>query len=65
MESYVGKIGRVVQQIRDPDGNLCCDALFTIGLFDLGARKLIAPTPEWLKALGLTEADLGAVPPPR
>ena len=62
MESYVGKIGRVVQQIHDPDGNLCCEALFTIGLFDLGARKLIAPTPEWLKALGLTEAELAAPP---
>jgi acyl-CoA thioester hydrolase len=58
MDAYVGKIGQVVQQIVDADGNLCCEALFTIGLFDLAARKLIAPTPEWLKALGLTEADL-------
>jgi acyl-CoA thioester hydrolase len=60
MDAYVGKIGQVVQQIVDADGNLCCEALFTIGLFDLGARKLIAPTPEWLKALGLSEADLAA-----
>jgi thioesterase III len=57
MESYVGKIGRVGQQIVDADGNLYCEALFVIGLFDLGARKLIPPTPEWIKALGLTEAD--------
>lgn len=57
-ESYAGKIGRFVQQIVDDEGNLCCDTLFTIGLFDLNARKLIAPTPEWLKAIGLTEADL-------
>ncbi len=63
MESYAGKIGRVGQQILDPDGNLCCDARFTIGLFDLGARKLILPTPEWLEALGLTEADLTSAPP--
>src|SRR5579863_3711177 len=41
MDSYVGKIGKVVQQIVDPDSNLCCEALFTIGLFDLAARKLI------------------------
>jgi thioesterase III len=61
-ESYVGKIGRFVQQIVDDEGNLCCDALFTIGLFDLNARKLIAPTPEWLKAIGLTEADLARPP---
>ncbi|HTB57736.1 MAG TPA: acyl-CoA thioesterase [Polyangia bacterium] len=58
MDSYAGKIGRVRQEIRDPDGNLFCEALFTIGLFDLDARKLILPTPEWLRALGLTEGDL-------
>jgi acyl-CoA thioester hydrolase len=58
MESYAGKIGKVVQQIVDADGNLCCEALFTIALFDLTARKLIPPTPEWIKALGLTEADV-------
>ena len=58
MESYAGKIGRVGQEIRDPDGNLFCQALFTIGLFDLDARKLIPPTLEWLRALGLTEGDL-------
>jgi acyl-CoA thioester hydrolase len=62
MESYVGKIGKVVQQIVDPDGNLCCEALFTIGLFDLAARKLIPPTPEWIKGLGLTEADITPAP---
>lgn len=64
MESYAGKIGKVMQQIVDADGNVCCEALFTIGLFDLTARKLIPPTPEWIKALGLTEADLVA-PAPR
>src|SRR5579871_796983 len=57
-ESYAGKVGTFVQQILDADGNLCCETLFTIGLFDLTARKLIAPTPEWTKAIGLSEADL-------
>ncbi|HLK91966.1 MAG TPA: acyl-CoA thioesterase [Polyangia bacterium] len=57
-ESYVGKIGKFVQQILDADGNLCCETLFTIALFDLNARKLIVPTPEWTKAIGLSEADL-------
>lgn len=61
-ESYVGKIGRFVQQIVDAEGNLCCETLFTIGLFDLAARKLIPPTPEWVKAMGLSEADLGPLP---
>jgi thioesterase III len=60
MESYAGKIGKVMQQIVDADGNVCCEALFTIGLFDLTARKLIPPTPEWIRALGLTEADIVA-----
>lgn len=63
MDSYTGKIGKVGQQIVDGDGNVCCEALFTIGLFDLSARKLIPPTPEWLVALGLTEADVVAAAP--
>jgi hypothetical protein len=29
-----------------------------MGLFDLTARKLILPTPEWIKALGLRPEDL-------
>ena len=56
--SYSGKIGTLTQQIVDEPGNLCCDALFTIGLFDLTTRKLVRPTPEWIAALGLTAADL-------
>jgi acyl-CoA thioester hydrolase len=34
---------------------LCCDATFVVGLFDLQARKLVLPTPEWLRAVGLSE----------
>jgi len=64
IESYATKIGRLVQQICDTDGNLCCDALFVIGLFDLSARKLIAPTPEWLQAIGVTAEELAAQAPP-
>ncbi len=56
--SYSGKIGTLAQQIVDEAGSLCCDAVFTIGLFDLTARKLVRPTPEWIAALGLTAADL-------
>ena len=51
-DSYKGKIAKFVQQILDQDGNVCCEAVFTIGLFDLTARKLILPTPEWLRAIG-------------
>jgi thioesterase III len=63
VDSYAGKVGKMVQQMLDEQGNLCAEALFTIGLFDLNARKLIVPTPEWLKAMGLTEADLPPRPP--
>ena len=57
-ESYSGKIGKLGQQILDEAGEVCCDALFTIGLFDLTARRLIRPTPDWVKAMGLRPEDL-------
>jgi thioesterase-3 len=60
VESYAGKLGSLQQHILDEAGNLCCDALFSVGLFDLNARKLVAPTPEWLAALGLRAEDVGA-----
>jgi YbgC/YbaW family acyl-CoA thioester hydrolase len=56
--SYSGKIGRFAQQILDDGGELCCDAMFTVGLFDLSARRLVRPTPEWAHALGLSLEDL-------
>jgi acyl-CoA thioester hydrolase len=58
LESYSGKVGKLAQQIVDDSGELCCDALFTIGLFDLSARRLIRPTPEWARALGLRPEEL-------
>jgi acyl-CoA thioester hydrolase len=59
LESYSGKIGKLAQQVRDEAGDLCTDALFTIGLFDMTARRLVRPTPEWIAALGLRAGDLG------
>jgi acyl-CoA thioester hydrolase len=32
---------------------LCCQAEFTIGLFDIHLRKLVLPTEEWLNAVGM------------
>ena len=58
VESYSGKVGKLAQHILDADGKICCEALFTIGLFDLQARKLIAATPEWVAALGLGPEEL-------
>ena len=57
-ESYVGKVLRVRQEIRDAEEKLYCEATFVVGLFDVTARKLIPPTPEWLRAVGLRPEDL-------
>ncbi|WP_413290258.1 acyl-CoA thioesterase [Bdellovibrio sp. HCB337] len=49
---YPGKIGRLKQQMIKPDGTVASEAIFVFGLFDLKARKMIEPTPEWKKAVG-------------
>ena len=58
LDSYSGKVGKFARQILDDAGELCCEAQFTIGLFDLTARRLIRPTPEWVRGLGLRPEDL-------
>lgn len=52
--SYVGKICKLSQRILRGD-IVCCTAEFTIALFDLKKRKLVSPTPEWLKAIGMNQ----------
>jgi acyl-CoA thioester hydrolase len=52
-DSYVGKVARFTQQMVDEQGRVCCDGTFVFGLFDLTARKLIPPTPDWLRAVGI------------
>lgn len=52
LESYQGKIGYLLQKMLNAKGEVCSEARFTFGLFDLAERKLILPTPEWLKAIG-------------
>ncbi len=49
--SYEEKIGKLSQKMLR-DNEICCSAEFTFGLFSLTERKLILPTPEWLKAVG-------------
>ncbi|CDZ80099.1 Long-chain acyl-CoA thioesterase FadM [Candidatus Rubidus massiliensis] len=49
--SYEKKIGKLLQKmVREEE--VCCEALFVMGLFDLKNRKLINPTPEWLQVIG-------------
>lgn len=50
--SYEGKIGKMIQKMIRKD-ETCCVAEFTVGLFSVIERKLVLPTPEWLKAIGL------------
>lgn len=50
--SHERKTSKMLQRMMR--GNeVCCTAEFTFGLFDLKARKLVLPTPDWLKGIGL------------
>lgn len=50
---YRGKVGKLEQILTRADGLPSCAANFTFGLFDLKTRRLLRPTPEWLKAVGI------------
>jgi acyl-CoA thioester hydrolase len=43
------------QKMVKEDGKIASTMTLSVGLFDLRERKLIAPTKEWLKALGVLE----------
>jgi acyl-CoA thioester hydrolase len=55
MESLDRKISNIHQDIINEAGEICCSADFRMGLFDLKKRKLIPPTPEWMRAIGSEE----------
>jgi thioesterase III len=62
---YRGKLGRVEQVMSLADGRVACTAELVIGLFDLQTRRLIKPTPEWLRAVdkeGEGKGDEGLEP---
>jgi YbgC/YbaW family acyl-CoA thioester hydrolase len=50
-QSYKGKVGGMIQKMIKEDGHTACEATFSFGLFDTHKRKLVDPTPEWLKAI--------------
>ena len=52
MTYFRGKIGEIVQEMINEEGQVCCVAQMKIGMFDLKKRKLIPPTKEWLQAVG-------------
>lgn len=53
MLEYPSKVGKLRQVILKEDGSVSAEATMAFGLFDLKNRKLIDPTPEWLKAIGM------------
>lgn len=59
--AYRGKIGKLAHTILRGTEQ-CCLAEFTMALFDLHQRKIVAPTPEWLRATG---HSLVEAPPPK
>lgn len=51
--SATSKTMTMKQTMLGENGESYCEARFVFGLFDLKLRKLILPTPEWLRAVGL------------
>lgn len=54
IDSYEGKIGRMTQLLIDDQDRVCCEARLVIAQWDTKTRKLIEPTPDWRKAIGLS-----------
>ena len=59
LESYEQRIGKMAQKIVGEGDTLHCEARFTFGLMDLNARRLVEPTPEWWRAMGIELPDVG------
>lgn len=49
--SYEKKIGKLLQKMVRGNEE-CATAEITFGLFNMKERKLVLPTPEWLRAIG-------------
>lgn len=56
VDTYESRAGVIHQEMVKEDGSIASQAKFIFGLFDLDRRRLIAPTKEWLRALGLGDA---------
>lgn len=52
LKEYRGLIGKLYQAIYRQDGELACDGLLTIAMWDLATRKLIKPSSEFLNSFG-------------
>ncbi len=54
LASFQGKIGHITQNMRRGK-EICCIAELTFGILDLKSRKLVMPSPELLRAIGVEE----------
>jgi acyl-CoA thioester hydrolase len=55
--AYRKKVGTLLQRMLSADGEVCAEAELVFGLFDTVARKLVAPTPDWIRAIGAEPDD--------
>jgi acyl-CoA thioesterase FadM len=46
-------VTRLHQEMVKEDGTVATEIDLVFGLFDLKTRRLIEPTPEWMKAIGI------------
>jgi YbgC/YbaW family acyl-CoA thioester hydrolase len=53
LDSYEQRIGVMSQVMVGDADKVHCEATFKFGLMDLEARRLIEPTPEWARAIGV------------
>jgi acyl-CoA thioester hydrolase len=53
MLSFEKKIGVMRQDMVNEQGELSCHATLTFGFFDTNTRKLLLPTTQWLRAIGV------------
>lgn len=50
---FEGKIGKLKQTLVKSDGSESAVAIIIYGVFDMKLRKLIVPTSDWMKAVGM------------
>lgn len=48
-----GKIAILKQEMIKENGEVACEATFTVAFFDTNSRKIIEASPAWRKAIGL------------
>jgi acyl-CoA thioester hydrolase len=53
LKEQKGLLSYIFQEMIKEDGQIGAEGTFVLALFDLKARKLMKPTPEWKHALGL------------